>query len=154
MPIGLQRSYHYGTSKTGPIIRGGLFKNKDERVKDIRETLRAGEALIHYYQDLINPDSNCSLQVYLEQIDKKIKSLVADRRSLIAQHKKATNGEIPNLQRQQEELREKLTKLKVTMKVAKKIPIKIKDLREKIIALEQELYDATQTDIEELLEAL
>ena len=154
MPVGLQKSYSYARPKVGHIISGELFKNKDERIVDIRQTIKLNEYLIHYYQDLTNSDSLCSFEVYKAELDKQAAELQKRYDFLQRQYNQATNGSILSLHKANEELAAKLKELKATISKTPKRIHKVKDLRERIIQLEQELYKATQTDIESLLEEL
>lgn len=132
--------------------------NKD-RIAGIRETIKVDEYLIHYYQDLINPDHpTCSFQIYLRELDAKINVLRQSRKDLIASYDKASNGQISSLQQQNVKLEERLKKLKVNTKVegirTKKRKTKINDIRTRLAKLEKELCGITQMDIEELLSNL
>jgi len=144
---------HYGTgSMVSPPER-------KERIADILETIKANEYLISYYTDFINPEHpTCSFQVYLRELDKKAEAIKDERKALIATFDKASNGEIPSLRKQNDELAVKLKELKVDIRVkevrTKKRIHKTKNLREKLAALERELQDASQMDIEELLKTL
>lgn len=132
--------------------------SREERIQDIRETIKVNEVLIRIAEDLLNPDSPCSFQVYLRELDSKINTLRDERKSLIASYDAASNGEIPSLQQQQESLQEKLKQLRADISGGKirtkKRKSKVKDLRARLSQLERELADASNFDIEELLKEL
>jgi len=119
-----------------------------ERIAGIRETLKLNGYLISYYTDFINSKHpTCSFQIYLRELDKKAKAIKEERKSLIASYDKASNGEIPSLRKQNEELRAKLKKLQIdtsgneARRMNRKAN-KIKDLRSRLAALEDQLKDA------------
>ena len=152
MPIGLQRSYSYGRRDRGKISRGRLFKNQDERIKDLRETLRLNKYLVKYYLDLISPNSPCSYEIYKARLDKEAAAIREQQNDLEAKYAAANNGHIPELQRQVEKIEAKLKKLKIERAVAPGRIHKAKDLREKLAALEQQLKDEG-FNVEDLMDA-
>jgi len=128
--------------------------SREEMIKDVKCSIKANVYLIHYYQDLIRdePENHLSFQAYLREIDKRGDAIKEERRCLLSEYAKASKGEIPSLQKQNEELEIKLKTLRAGLTPAQqavrrekkitKIKLKTKNLQEKIAALEQELRDA------------
>lgn len=144
--MGSPRGTHKGKKKAGSITSDA---SRDEKIRGVRESIRVTEYLIHYYELLLDdaPENHLSFQAYLWNIDVRAEIIKAERRRLIASFDKASNGTIPNLQRSQRELEEKLKTLKartpararVAARKKDRLASKAKTLREKLTALEQEL---------------
>lgn len=140
-----------GRSVAGNITSD--FTHKD-KIRDVKETIKCNEALIHYYELLLldEPENHLSFQVYLRDIDARAEIIKEERRRLIASFDKASNGEIPDLQRANEELEKKLKVLRSQLspeqqaakreKKVAKIKIKTNCLIKKIAALEEQLRAA------------
>lgn len=115
-----------------------------EKRADLKEQIKVDQCLIHEAEDLINPDSQNNLASYLKPLHEAAEKIKQRRRDLLTQYAAAKNGRIPELHKHIETCQEKLTKLGVdTGAVRDRKCNKVKDLREKIKILEQELYDAT-----------
>lgn len=139
----------------GQNVAGSItsdFTHKD-KIRDVKETIKCNEALIHYYELLLldEPENHLSFQEYLRDIEKRAEVIKEERRRLIASFDKASNGSIPDLQRSNEELEKKLKTLRSQLspqqqaarhkKKIEKTKVKAKSLREKLAQLEQELKD-------------
>ncbi|MBW8038944.1 MAG: hypothetical protein FVQ85_02975 [Planctomycetes bacterium] len=112
------------------------------KIKDLRQTIKICECMIHSAQDLVNPEAVNNFASYLKLIDEAAEKIKQQRQDLIARYNAAQNGKIPALQQNIIKVQKKLAELKATEPVNKRIT-RAHDLREKIIQLEQELYDAT-----------
>ena len=139
----------------GRKIAGSITSDisRADKIRDVKETIKCNEALIHYYQLLLDdaPENHLSFQEYLRDIDVRAEVIKEERRRLIATFDKASNGEISDLQRSQIELQVKLKTLRSQLspeqqaahreKKVVRIKGKAKTLIQKIAALEQELRD-------------
>jgi len=153
-----------GKSKKGRKVSSGMTSeiSRAEKIQDVRETIKGNEYLQHYYQLLLDdaPENHLSFQSYLKEIDVRLNAVKEERCQLVATFAKANNGEIPSLKKQNEELKIKLKALRATLtpqrqaarreKKVAKIKVKAKTLREKLVALEQELrsdgFDLNETE--------
>lgn len=142
--------------KKGRRVASGITSDasRADKIRDVKETIKCNLALQHYYQLLLDdaPENHLSFQAYLRDIDARGEMIKEERRRLIDAYTRGANGEIPSLQKQNEELKVKLKTLRSQLspevqaarreKKVAKIKIKTNCLIKKIAALEQQLRDA------------
>ena len=139
--------------------------SRAEKIQDVRNTIKCNNWLIHYYQLLLDnaPENHLSFQAYLREIDERGNAIKEERKRLIDAYTRGANGEIPALEKANEELEEKLKTLHSELSPAQqaaqrekkvaRITVKAKSLRERLAQLDRELKDEN-FDVEELLDDL
>lgn len=136
---------------------------REERIADIRETIKVNESLISYYTRLADsaPENHLSFAAYKVILDKEQAELTKRYDDLQQDYSKASNGHIQSLRQQNDELAAKLFELKDDTPAKKEAEArswdkkrdKAKYLGYRIRELEQQLCDEN-FDVEELLRDL